>query len=114
MTPSLKYLYFLETCQDDCCIQGPSRYIVESKGPADGVGWPEKHDSVEACAQRCKDLKDCQAFHYYNVPEPSERTCYLQRGGIIGPQLDDGVMRLAGVCPKTGKLVQLFSLGPEH
>merc|ERR1712013_75598 len=91
-----------ETRQDDCCIQGPSRYIVESKGPADGVGWPEKHDSVEACAQRCKDLKDCQAFHYYNVSEPSDRTCYLQKGGIIGPQLDDGVMRLAGVCPKTG------------
>ena len=104
ITPALKYLFFLETCEGGCCWEGPSRYIVESLGPADGIsGWPEKHDSVEACAKRCEDLADCQAFHYYDRTDPAYRDCYLQKGGVIGPQLDDGRIRLSGECPKNGK-----------
>jgi len=95
----------LETCKDGCCWKGPSRVIEKSEGPADGtsgqtepgppgVHQPEHHDSVEACAKRCEDLEDCQAFHYYDP------LCFLYKGGVIGPHLDDGIIRLSGECPK--------------
>jgi len=88
-----------ETCQGDCCWQGPSRYIVKSLGPADGItGWGEKYDTVELCAQRCEDLPDCKAFHYYGPGDEAYKNCFLQKGGEVGPQLDDGRNRLAGVC----------------
>ena len=96
-------LTFLDTCEGDCCWQGPSRYIVESKGPSDGKrGWPEKHDTVGACAKRCEDLSDCKAFHYYGPGDEAYKDCYLQKGGVIGPQLSDGRNRFAGVCEKKG------------
>ena len=95
-----------EVCKGGCCWQGPSRYIVNSGGKAEGIsGWPEKHDSVEECAKRCEELPDCQAFHYYGPEDPSPdfngyKDCYLQKFGDIGPQLGDGRDRYAGVCPQ--------------
>ena len=93
--------YLLETCDGSgCCWQGPSRYIVRrGLGRADGIkSWPEKYPSVEACAKRCRDLSDCTAFHYYGPGDEAYQDCYLHKGGIIGPQLEDGRNRMAGVC----------------
>merc|ERR1719317_644192 len=88
-----------ETCQEGCCWQGPSRYIIQSLGRADGIkSWPEKYPSVEACAKRCEDLPDCKAFHYYGPGDEAYQACFLQKGGVIGPQLKDGRVRMAGVC----------------
>ena len=102
----MNFLYS-ETCQGECCWQGPSRYIVESKGRADGItSWPEKYDTVELCAQRCEDLPDCKAFHYYGPGDNAYKDCYLEKGGIIGPQLSDNKNRLAGVCGVRGRIIR--------
>ena len=103
--------FLLETCEGDCCWQGPSRYVIESKGPADGIrSWPEEHDTVDACAKRCEDLSDCRAFHYYGPGEAAYKDCYLQKGGVIGPQLSDGIKRFAGVCKKEGRFPYVFKI----
>ena len=100
--------YLLETCQEGCCWQGPSRYIIQSLGGADGIkSWPEKYPSVEACAKRCEDLPDCKAFHYYGPGDEAYQACFLQKGGVIGPQLKDGRVRMAGVCDVKGKVFSL-------
>ena len=79
---------------------------MESLGPADGItGWGEKYDTVELCAQRCEDLPDCKAFHYYGPGDEAYKNCFLQKGGEVGPQLDDGRNRLAGVCGVRGRIV---------
>ena len=96
-------MFILDTCDGDCCWKGPSNKVIESEGEADGIlGWPEKHDTVEACAERCEDLTDCKAFHYYGPGDRYYKDCYLEKGGVIGPQLSDGRKRFAGVCRKKG------------
>ena len=103
-----KLFDILETCDGDCCWRGPSVGVVNSTGRADGInGWPEKHGSVEGCAKRCEELPDCQFFHYYSseYPDVAARDCYLHKGGVIGPELDDGRSRLAGVCPVKGRFL---------
>ena len=103
---------FLETCQNDCCWQGPSQdiIIIDSKGQADGIDeWLELHASVEACAKRCEDLPDCLAFHYYGPHDSSHQDCFLHKGGDIGPQLEDGRIRMAGVCAPKGKVQNLLN-----
>eukprot|EP00091_Calanus_sinicus_P010568 TRINITY_DN2447_c0_g1_i4.p2 TRINITY_DN2447_c0_g1~~TRINITY_DN2447_c0_g1_i4.p2 ORF type:complete len:115 (-),score=5.71 TRINITY_DN2447_c0_g1_i4:149-493(-) len=84
-------------CDGDFCWEGPSRSIIDSKGRATGVKWPEKFNSVEECAEKCENVADCNAFHYYDRQDKVYRDCYLHKGGIISPQLDDGRRRLAGV-----------------
>ena len=92
-------LTFLDTCEGDCCWQGPGRYILNSAGKSDGIrNWPETYDTVEACAKRCEDLPDCKAFHYYGPGDKVYKDCYLHKGGDIGPQVSDGMQRFAGVC----------------
>ena len=79
---------------------------MKSLGPADGItGWGEIYDTVELCAQRCEDLPDCKAFHYYGPGDEAYKNCFLQKGGEVGPQLDDGRNRLAGVCGVRGRIV---------
>jgi len=87
----------IETCRYGCCWQGPGHYIVGASYPykASGTnGWPEYHPTVEACAQRCADLQDCQAFDYIS----SRQQCLLWNNGHIYHRHSPGYSGVAGVC----------------
>ena len=65
---------------------------------ATGVGWPEKYATIEECAQRCEEVADCGAFHYYGNKDRYYTDCYLWKQGDFGPNLNDGRDRYAGIC----------------
>jgi len=71
-----------------------------------GVGWPEKYKTVEECARRCEQVENCRAFHYYGDKDKqgAYQHCYLQSAGKVGPWLDDGRDRYAGVCSSSSDI----------
>jgi len=71
---------------------------------ASGVGWPEKYKTVEECARRCEQVENCRAFHYYGDKDKVYQDCYLQSAGKVGPWLDDGRDRYAGVCSSSSDI----------
>ena len=99
-TKILNVPFSLETCQGNCCwysgYAGPCR-AIESLGRADGIkDWPEHFAGVEGCANRCEELTDCKAFHYYDNYDHDDQ-CYLHKGGVI-EYCEDDRNRFVGVC----------------
>ena len=89
-------------CVGDCCWDSPSSSSDGNRIP--GVAWPMKNvDSVENCAQKCTEIRECNGFHYYGQTDGSYGDCYLkQEVTSIATNLADNRGRYGGICSREG------------
>lgn len=90
-----------------CTVSGPSAGVrqVASGDEASQVlfgdsGW--KFDTVDACRNKCAEITDCSAYHWYGAADKAFKDCYLHKSGVIVEGLDDGRDRYAGTCETQG------------